>query len=119
MKKCDNNAKKFLQKLQKPRKREEKKAKDAKNAENAKNNAYIDRFIDLQSKGYTFIPVGIESSGGISKNLRHIIKIYLKQEAKLKNKELSILCHNFYIRFSIFIQKLRFNAIWSRVKGWR
>ena len=52
----------------------------------------------------------IESSG-IIKGLRFIINTMLKGIAKKKNKQFPILAHNYYIEFSIFYQKLRYNPL--------
>ena len=89
------------------------------NAESIKIRDYTDKFMNLQNLDYQFIPVGIEINGGISRNLRHVLGLYIDKEARMKNKDYSILVHNFYIKFSIFIQKLRFNSIWSRISSWR
>ena len=89
------------------------------NAEIVKLRDYSDKFMELQDLNYIFIPVGIEINGGISKNLRHILSLYIGKETELKNKDYGIMIHNFYIKLSIFIQKLRFNSIWSRISSWR
>ena len=89
------------------------------NAEAIKIRDYADKFENLQKLNYQFIPVGIEINGGISKNLRYILNLYIENESRIKNKDLGILVHNFYIKVSLFIQKMRFNSIWSRISSWR
>ena len=76
----------------------------------------VDRFNDWKNKGYRFIPTIMESSGGISKGLRHVINTFLRKKAKKENKDFGLLAHNYYIYFSIFYQKLRYESLWDHHK---
>ena len=85
-------------------------------AEKYKMDEDINRFIDLKQKGYKFIPTIMESSGGISKGLRHVMNLFLRRKADRKQKNFGIMAHNFYIYFLIFYQKLRYASLWDHHK---
>ena len=85
-------------------------------AEKVKIDLYLDRFNELKDKNYIFIPTIIESHGGLNKGLRNVINLFLKRIAKEKNKDESIMIHNFYIKFSIFYQKLKYQSIWNHYR---
>ena len=85
-------------------------------AEKYKLDEDVNRFVDLKQKGYRFIPTIMESSGGISKGLRHVINIFLRRKADRENKNFGVVAHNFYIYFSLFYQKLRYASIWDHHK---
>ena len=85
-------------------------------AEQKKLDDYLDKFQDLRQNGYIFIPTIVESHGGLSKGIRKICNTFLRRIAKDKNKEFSVLVHNYYIRFSIFYQKLKYQSLWNHYR---
>ena len=87
-----------------------------KNAENYKLNLYLNRFNDLKEKGFIFIPTIIESTGGINSGLRRLINFFLEKKAESKQKDYTVIAHNYYIEFSIFYQKLKYESLWDHYK---
>ena len=85
-------------------------------AEKYKLDLYLNRFDDLKEKGYIFIPTIIESTGGINSGLRRIINFFLEKKSKSLQREFSIVAHNYYIEFSIFYQKLKYESLWDHYK---
>ena len=85
-------------------------------AEKDKRDLYIDRFHDLKEKGYIFIPFIMESTGGIGSDMRKVINYYLKKKANIKNRDFSVIVHNYYIQFSIYYQKLRYETLWNHYR---
>ena len=84
--------------------------------EKLKIDHYLDRFTHLRDNNYMFIPTIMESHGGINSGLRKILNLFIKRIAKDKNKEVSVMLHNFYIKFSIFYQKLKYQSIWNHYR---
>ena len=87
-----------------------------KNAENYKLGLYLNRFNDLKEKGFIFIPTIIESTGGINSGLRRLINFFLEKKAESKQKDYTVIAHNYYIEFAIFYQKLKYESLWDHYK---
>ena len=67
---------------------------------------YKNKFEDLRNKNYIFVPICIESMGGISKNLKKIINYIITVKAVKSGKDKNILLNNYYVTLSMNFKKI-------------
>ncbi len=68
--------------------------------------------------GYKFTTLSIESFGGICKRLKFIINKSIKKKAedrRKENKNTSIYINNFWIKWSVFYNKLLCERIYDHI----
>ena len=72
---------------------------------------YRNKFENLNVKNYRFLPLAMESFGGINRNIRTIIDNVMNLKSKRLKRDINILKSNFYIKFSMFYKKLLIKSI--------
>ena len=74
---------------------------------------YNDKFENLNVKNYKFVPIAMESFGGISKNIKLIIDNVMELKSKRTKKDKETLKANYYIKFSMKYMKLLIKSIFN------
>jgi hypothetical protein len=80
-------------------------------AEKRKYDVYKNKFEEKRKNGYQFIPFVIENYGGVSKNMKIILKYFLKKKATRLKMNSSVVMYNFYNSLSIKFQALMYETI--------
>eukprot|EP01083_Nonionella_stella_P046320 124023_1 len=78
--------------------------------EREKINSYASKFHELQSNGYKFLPLAMETLGGTGKDLRHLMDQILRMKSKRRGRDIARMRHRFWIGFSIQFMKICFKC---------